>query len=742
MTETDIFPLHGPYDYPLAILWLLTAAIATHATCDLAAKIADTSDKSRVIRLSCGAFLLGLGVWSTQYIAMKVLRPSIPVSYDWPTMLIALSAAIVGSAVVLFLVSRHTISISSSLVGGIFIGGTLAAMEYVGVKAMRFSGAFDYSNLSLGLSTVLTIAASFLALRLIFSMKANAIGWNQTKLYCAIAISLIIAAMQYIWIAALSFSTAPPVVTSLQHTIDLSYLNSNGLILIMVVVIALLLATLAMDRRASQHALEIQLNEERHRMMIAITAQRVTRLENEALTGEIQERKRAEAALNHLAFHDSLTGLHNRAYFMNQLTKSLTSAQDRRNSHSAVIYIDLDNFKMANDALGHRAGDLVLREIAQRLMRCIREQDTLARMGGDEFLLLLSNLQSIEQAYRMTHRLLNVIEEPFLLAEVRFPITASIGLCEVSATYTEAEDVLRDADAAMYHAKRRGGARSVLYDVSMHEEALSALQAKLELKAAVESCQFELYYQPLVNMSDLSIRGMEALIRWNHPTRGFLGPDAFIQLAEDTGHIIAMGSWGLRRACSDFQSLQRSYTEDLILSVNVSSRQLDEEAFLTELSSAIEMSGINPRLLQLEITESIFLKDALRIGKLFEQIRNLGVRIAFDDFGTGYSSLSYLEKYPIDTLKIDQSFVQHMDKGSVNADIVQLTIKLAQAIGMSVSAEGVEEPQQAIDLLEYGCVIAQGYLYSRPISLSKMAELLAQGLASPKSRIFQEARKT
>lgn len=730
MLHLDVVAPHGVYDYPLGTLSMIIATLAVYATFDLATKLTVDRGAAKFVRLSGGALSVGLALWSTQYVGIPTLRLPVPTGYDWPTMLLSLFTAIVGAGVVLYIVSRKERSAIASTGGSILVGIILAGMQYLGDKSIRMPGTFLYSYDLIALSLFLAVIISFTTITLAFALKTKAIGWNWSKLGGAVTVGLTITALRSVVVAAVEFTPAALNDTDLKQAINLPYLSRDILALITIVMLVLLLITLMMDRSASRHTLELQLNEERHQMAIAITAQRVTRLENEALTEEINERKKVEAALNYAAYHDSLTGLNNRVYFMDRLTASLKRIQGREKIRSAVIYIDLDNFKAVNDMLGHRAGDLVLREIAERLAGCTREQDSLARMGGDEFILLLGSFQNIEQAFRMTQRLLNVIEEPLLLAGMRLPVSASIGLCEVAANYSQAEDILRDADTAMYHAKRQGGARCVIYDASMHEEALSTLQAKLQLKAAVENNEFELYYQPLVNMRNLSIHGMEALIRWNHPARGLLGPHEFIQLAEDSGHIIAIGSWVLRQACSDFQGLQKTSTRDLMLSVNVSSRQLDEETFLAELSNIIEESGINPRVLQLEITESIFLKDAGRIGALFKQVRTLGVRIAFDDFGTGYSSLSYLEKYPIDTLKIDQSFVQHMRKGSVNADIVQLTIKLAQAIGMSVSAEGVEETEQALDLLEYGCAIAQGYLYSKPISLGGMAAMLSRGINS------------
>ncbi len=476
-------------------------------------------------------------------------------------------------------------------------------------------------------------------------------------------------------------------------------------------------------------------SEERHRVEAALSAQRVTREQNEALNEEIRERARIEGELRHAAYHDSLTGLHNRAYLVEALGEILRKIGHRGAPQAKVLYLDLDTFKSVNDSLGHRMGDLLLIEVGRRLRRIVREGDVLVRVSGDEFALVLANVGSMEQATRLAHRLLAVIEEPFELAGALIPITASVGVCEVTAQYNDVEEILRDADTAMYRAKRGGGDQFVRYDASMQEDALAMIQKKVQLKAGITNQEFELFYQPLIDLESRAIYGMEALIRWNHPTRGFLAPGHFIQLAEDTGHIVALGLWVMNEACKQLARFQKSSRTPLLMSFNVSSKQLDVDSFLDDLKAAIQHSGVNPAWLQMEITESIFLRDANRLGQLFQDIRDLGVQIAFDDFGTGYSSLSYLEKYPIDTLKLDQSFVQNMGEGSVNAEIIRMVINLAEAIGMKTSAEGVEEEHQAVALVELGCTLAQGYLFSKPVPYARMEQMIldSQDKAFPRS---------
>jgi diguanylate cyclase (GGDEF)-like protein/PAS domain S-box-containing protein len=467
---------------------------------------------------------------------------------------------------------------------------------------------------------------------------------------------------------------------------------------------------------------------ERKRNEETVAMMRVTSLQNEALVEEIRERKLVEAKLSYVAFHDGLTGVYNRSYFMETLQTALKRARTRKSYKAAVLYLDLDGFKAVNDAYGHRVGDLLLTEIAQRLMGCARAQDTVARLGGDEFTLLINDFEKIDDVLEAGRRLRAALQEPVSLLGINVQVTASVGICEVNPTYTEAESILRDADLAMYRAKRQGDVGCVLFHESMHEQVMADLQMKQQLRSAIDNDEFELYYQPLVRIHDRSIYGVEALIRWNHPEQGLLLPGAFIVQAEEMGFIVEIGSWVLRRACGDFSVLQEAAGDDLCLNVNVSSRQLDEPEFLDRLLSAIGDGGIPPHLLQLEITESVFLKDAATVGNLFKTVRALGVKIAFDDFGTGYSSLSYVDRYPIDLLKIDRSFVEHMDRSPLSANIVQMIIRLAQTAGMGVIAEGVETYVQADTLAAYGCANAQGYLYSYPVPLHEILTMLLSGL--------------
>jgi diguanylate cyclase (GGDEF)-like protein len=515
--------------------------------------------------------------------------------------------------------------------------------------------------------------------------------------------------------------------STLTSVTSIPSMEEFALCISVIVIVGLGTMYLKSVRGARRDVAALDHREEHHKVALALAAQNIVRHDQEALAAEMSERRRAEASLSHAAYHDRLTGAYNRSYFLHQVRNALERKIPRTGMQKAVVYVDIDGFKAINDTMGQKFGDLLIREVSQRLAVCTREGDTLARMGGDEFAILLEDLSDEKQAWRISQRMLSILEEPALLADINLTITASIGLCVVEETYLEAEEVLRDADIAMHQAKRQGGGRCVQYVGSMRSEAFAMLQLKRQLRIAVTNEEFVNFYMPLVDMTNGRIYGVEALVRWNHPIRGLLAPGEFIQLAEESDIILGIGSYVLRQACIQFQEFIKHANGEMILSVNISSRQLDHECFLAQLSSVIKETGIRPQSLQLELLESVLIANAERMGLLFIKIRELGVKIAFDDFGTGYSSLSYLARYPIDTLKIDQSFVKNMKKGSVNADIVQLVIKLARTIGMEVSAEGVEEPEQAADLVEYGCRVAQGYLYSRPVSAEEITALIARG---------------
>jgi len=459
---------------------------------------------------------------------------------------------------------------------------------------------------------------------------------------------------------------------------------------------------------------------------------------------DITERKRAEEMLAHNAFHDGLTNLPNRALFLDRLQQALTLSKRHANYKFAVLLIDVDEFKIINDSLGHAAGDDLLIQIGQRLKESVRRadtvsrprtsdvperpanDDTLARLGGDEFCILLDDIRDPIEAVRVAERVQAELAIPFLVTQQEIVISASIGIAASSSPHTHAEDLLRDADIAMYRAKRAGKARCEVSDTAMHENAVKRLQLETDLRKALDLGEFRVYYQPIVSLQTGRITGFEALTRWQRP-EGILPPIAFIAVAEETGLIIPMNRQLLREACQHLRSWQSEFPSDppITMSVNITSREFAQPDLASEIRKSLEQTGIDPSCLQLEIIETIAMGDAEKSGHVLGQLKALGVRLSIDDFGTGYSSLSRLRRIPVDTLKIDRAFISNMDCDKENREIVRAIIVLAHNLGLKVVAEGTETEEHINLLKQFNCEMAQGYFFSRPADDQAMLKLLA-----------------
>ena len=454
---------------------------------------------------------------------------------------------------------------------------------------------------------------------------------------------------------------------------------------------------------------------------------RIAVVEKRALEAEIRERKQSEERLRHAAFHDDLTKLRNRAFFMDRLAGVL----DRAGRQCAVLFLDLDRFKLVNDSLGHRAGDLLLIDVAHRLHGCLQADDTLARVGGDEFAILIEGAQS-GAGVAMAERIIDVLRPPFALGPEQVFCSCSIGVVEAAGAYTAPEDLLRDADIAMYEAKKRGAGNHALYDQSMHAHAVQTLALQTDLRHAVARGEFRLFYQPIFSLSDNHLTGLEALIRWQHPQRGLVPPAVFIPIAEEMALIRDIGRWVLREAVGQMCAWQRQgLGSGVRVSINVSANELLDQHFITDLQGMIEASGFDPRLLQLEITEGVFLRHPEVVGELLDHIRSLGVRIALDDFGTGYSSLYYLDRYQFDTIKIDRSFVARMLGQRRAMAILDSIIQLGTALQLDIVAEGIETEAQLDRLRAMRCGHVQGYLLGRPLPTHDFTARLLGGAFRP-----------
>ncbi len=442
---------------------------------------------------------------------------------------------------------------------------------------------------------------------------------------------------------------------------------------------------------------------------------------------DITERKSLEEQLIHDAFHDALTGLPNRALFMDRLGQCLRLALRRKDLRFAVLFLDLDRFKVVNDSLGHLAGDQLLIEVSRRIERCVRPGDTAARLGGDEFTVLLEDVKDGADASQVADRIQAQFRQPILLGGQEIFTSASIGVALSETGYEKTDDILRDADIAMYRAKSNGGARHEVFDRAMHARALHIFKMETDLRRAIERQEFVVHYQPVVSLQDGRISGFEALVRWNHPGRGLVAPGEFIKMAEETGLVIDIDRWVLREACRQLQEWHLKFPKarPLSVSVNLSGRQFGQADLAHYIESTLQSTGLHGDSLGLEITESVLMDGADAANAILENIRRGGARFYLDDFGTGYSSLSYLHKFPIDALKIDRSFVGRMGSVGEGHEIVRTIISLAQNLDINVIAEGVETPEQLAALRALRCEYAQGYIFSKPVVPVQAEAMLA-----------------
>ena len=447
-----------------------------------------------------------------------------------------------------------------------------------------------------------------------------------------------------------------------------------------------------------------------------------------AIMRDITERKSFEGQLTHQALHDPLTGLANRVLFRNRVEHALALA-DRNHRPLAVLLLDLDGFKTINDTLGHEAGDQLLVSVGERLTACLRVGDTAARLGGDEFAVLVEDAAQTDNAVLVAERLSDVLRASFTIDGKEIFIGASIGIAVTAAGKENPEELLRNADLAMYSAKNQGKDRYVVFENAMHLDLLERAELEEDMRRAIEREEFMLYYQPIVDLNSGQMTGMEALVRWQHPTRGIMPPLNFIPIAEETGLIIPLGRWILETACRQARRWHKeSYDrQEFTLTVNLSSGQFQQPRIVETVAEALDNSGLPPHCLVLEITETMMLNNTEATINKLEELKDLGVRLAIDDFGTGYSSLSYLQRFPVDILKIDRAFVDKISHGREGAAVAQAIITMSNALQLRAIAEGIEKPEQLLALEQMGCELGQGYYFSKPLDEKAMGELLKRG---------------
>jgi diguanylate cyclase (GGDEF)-like protein/PAS domain S-box-containing protein len=468
----------------------------------------------------------------------------------------------------------------------------------------------------------------------------------------------------------------------------------------------------------------------------------INKNERVCVVRDMSERKALERRLEQQAFHDSLTKLANRALFIDRLQHALARSS-RGSNYVAVLFLDLDNFKIINDSLGHEVGDQLLTAVSSRLREGLRPEDTLARLGGDEFTVLLEDITNVSDAMRVAERITEVLRTPVAVAGHEIFVGTSIGIALNTDEASTPSDLIRQADMAMYKAKVAGKSRYEVFDPSMHAYALQRLQLQSDLHRAIERGELRVHYQPKVKFTNEMIEGMEALVRWEHPVRGLLAPGEFIALAEETGLIVPIGRWVLEEACKQLSEWQEEHSSvgQWTISVNLSAKQLQQPQLIKEVAEVLRATKLDPARLVLEITESALMVDELSTTATLQALKNLGVQLAMDDFGTGYSSLSFLRNFPVTIIKIDKSFIREMGRDTSEAAIVSGVIKLAHALRLQVVAEGIEAPEQLSQLKALECDVGQGFYFGKPLPIDEAHDVYLRNAPFLYHPLLRERRR-
>jgi diguanylate cyclase (GGDEF)-like protein len=682
---------------------LLIATLASFVALDLSRRMRGSAGDFRPLWWSVGSVVLGTGIWSMHFVGMLGFTLPIELGFSgWYTFL-SWVAAVAASGVALWVASRPNYSLGRLGVASLVMGGGICGMHYIGMAALQMAPGILWQPVIVALSALVGVGASAAALLIMRNLgRVSTARRPAVQLLAALVMGIAICGMHYTGMAAANF--AP-------DSVCLSANELHGAGLTVIVVLAscvLLLGTLLGSILEGR--------------MQVVTQRLANSLEN--ANAELTQ---ANRELQRYAFTDALTGLPNRVLFEDRLQHALARMarvnQPLVKERVAILFVDLDGFKPINDSFGHAAGDEILRAAARRLGEVAGDGDTVARIGGDEFLLLLEGVSDAAEAAQVANRALRRLAEPFSLQDKPLQIACSIGIV-VYPGQGEPDKLVANADAAMYIAKRAGGANYVMFESHMGSDVAAQLRLQSDLRRAVDLNQFELHYQPKMDGRDGSLSGVEALVRWNHPELGLIGPAQFIGLAERFGMIVRLGDWILDEACRQI-ALWRAQGLSMPVAVNLSVMQLREVDFVERVERALTRHAVPASLLLCEITESVAMEDIRATHRTFEGLAAVGVFLSIDDFGTGYSSLSQLRRLPARQVKIDRSFVQDLESKEDSRAVVDAVIRLAHALGLSVVAEGVENEIQRDILLTMGCDELQGFLYSRALPASQLFDWLA-----------------
>ena len=681
--------LSASYDSLLVVLSLLVAVLASYTALDMTERINSTREYAGRSWLLGGAIAMGIGIWSMHFVGMLAFRLPIELGYDpWITFL-SLLIAIGVSGFALWIVSRPELPLRRLFISALAMGLGIAAMHYTGMAAMLMNPGIRYDPWWFAASVVIAVAASAAALWIAFRLRKNTPHVKIARAGAAVVMGIAIVGMHYSGMAAANFP---------DDSICLAIRDgvSPGWLSILIIVVTLAVLTIAL-----------------------LTSLLDARLESRTakLARSLAE---ANEELTHLVLHDNLTKLPNRTLLEDRLNQAIHKAS-REQGHFALMFCDLDGFKAINDSLGHHVGDLLLVEVATRICSVMRAQDTVARLGGDEFVILVE-LNEPDDAMGIAEKLVNVVNETFHIQKHELRVSASIGIAIYPEDGSNRHDLVINADAAMYHTKRAGRNGYHFFEASMNVNAHNQLQWLQDLRMALERKEFILHYQPKYNSPDGPVLGAEALLRWQHPVHGLVGPDEFIGLAERSGLIVPIGEWVLNEACRQMKEWFDLGHQDWTIAVNLSALQFAHADLIDLVKNTLARHSLPPRCLTLEVTESTAMHDAENSLKTLQQISDLGVDISIDDFGTGYSSLLYLKRLPANELKIDRGFVRDLTDGNDDAAIISAIVALGRTLNLRIVAEGVETIKQQNFLTSVGCDVLQGYLMGRPMTPEKFLE--------------------
>ena len=685
--------LLGSYSPSLVLISLFVAILASYTALDLTGRIATAKGRAVPLWTAGGALAMGVGVWSMHFIGMLAFDLPIELAYDVTLTGLSLLISILSCGFALWLVSQAQLPLWQLAFGALIMGTGISGMHYTGMAAMRMQPGIDYDPTLFSASLLIAVSASAAALWIAFRLRQNTPYVRLVRGGAAVIMGFAIVGMHYTGMAAARFAD-DSFCGALGNGLNGKGLDNLVLITTLAVLIIALL-TSVLDARLEART--------------AVLAQSLTEANKE---------------LTQLALHDTLTGLPNRVLLAERIDQAMQRVAGQSGCF-ALMFIDLDGFKPVNDAFGHHMGDLLLREVALRLREDLRSEDTLARIGGDEFVLLVQ-LTEPDDAQRLASRQVALVSRSFRVAEHELQISASIGIALYPGNGHSAHELLMNADAAMYHAKGAGKNGYRFFDATMNNNARRQLQLLQDLRNAVEHNEFQLYYQPKFAAGNGQPVGAEALLRWQHPQHGLLLPDKFIELAEKTGLIIPIGEWVLNEACRQMREWYVLGYTDWRIAVNLSALQFCHAGLVDSVAMALERYKLPANNLTLEITETTAMSDADASMTVLQQLADMGVDLSIDDFGTGYSSLMYLKRLPANELKIDRGFVRDLEHDSDDAAIVSAIVALGQALGLRIVAEGVETGMQQSFLTQLGCDSLQGYFLGHPLPAERFMQDIHQ----------------